>query len=117
MNSGTIHMIPELASLERFTEFYDLLLRESQSLILLVSAARLVDTHSLLAVIYRLFLGCSRWIRHLLGTDDGCGAGEGRPFYLLLDDWLLHHTVLDQQYLILELCFHFIAHHLRSGSN
>ena len=96
MNSGTIHLIPELASLEGFTEFYDLLLCESQSLILLVSAARLVDTHRLLAIIYRLFLGCSRWIRHLLGAYDWRGAGERRPFYLLLDDRLIHHTVLDQ---------------------
>ena len=117
MNRGTIHLNPELASLEGFTKFNYLLLRKGQGLILLISAARLVDTHNLLTVIYRLFLGCSRWIRHLLGAYDWRGAGEGRPFYLLLDDRLIHHTVLDQQYLILELSFHFIAHYLRSGCN
>ena len=117
MNRGTIHLNPELASLEGFTKFNYLLLRKGQGLILLISAARLVDTHSLLAVIYRLFIGCSRWVRHLFGADYGCRAGEGRPFYLFLDDGLVHHTVLDQLYLILELCLHFIAHYLRSGGN
>ena len=115
MNIRAVHLVSELTILEGLAELDDLLLCESQGLVLLVSAARLVNTHCFLTFIYRLFVGCSRRVRHLLGTDGGGWAGEGSAFYLLLDDGLLHHSVLDQEDLALELSFLLIAHYLRSG--
>ena len=51
MNIGVVHLVLELASFEGFAEFYDLLLSERQSLILLIPAARLIDTDIILAFI------------------------------------------------------------------